>query len=173
MKRANFFFHWKRYDNITFLKKIRLYLHIPLCNLIPLLPVNIYISHIRKFCALVIVLWDWNGFYHILTTKDVDRARGGASAEELTRCQELFDSFWYKAKTFTGMYWFSLTARESFILPLDRDVKWRLPHTCGGASAEELTRCQEGGDSSWHEAKTGRLPFSWSSTQGSPVSQNA
>ena len=167
MKRANFLFHWKRYDNITFLKKIRLYLYIPLCNLIPLLPVNIYISHIRKFCALAIVLWDWNGFYHILTTEDVDRgfdrARGGASAGELTRCQELSDTVLYEAKP----------ATEVFIFSVDRDVKSRLPHTCGGASAEELTRCQEGGDSSWHEAKTGRLPFSWSSTQGSPVSQNA
>ena len=167
MKRANFLFHWKRYDNITFLKKIRLYLYIPLCNLIPLLPVNIYISHIRKFCALAIVLWDWNGFYHILTAEDVDRgfdrARGGASAGELTRCQELSDTVLYEAKP----------ATEIFIFSLDRDVKWRLRHTCGGASAEELTRCQEGGDSSWHEAKTGRLPFSSSSTQGSPVSQNA
>ena len=174
MKTANFLFHWKRYDNITFLKKIRLYLYIPLCNLIPLLPVNIYISHIREFCALAIVLWDWNGFYHILTTKDVDRARGGASAEELTRCQELSDCGWvciFLLDTCGGASAEELTRCQEL-----SDCGWVcifLLDTCGGASAEELTRCQEGGDSSWHEAKTGKLPFSWSSTQGSPVSQNA
>ena len=78
---------------------------------------NIYISHIREFCALAIVLSDWNGFYHILTSEDVDRgldrARGGASAEELTRCQELSDTVLYEAKP----------ATEVFIFSLDRDVK--------------------------------------------------
>ena len=85
----------------------------------------LYFSH-QKILRFSYCVLDWNGFYHILTTKDVDRARGGASAEELTDCSENEHGFRLEPKSDVMMmcwYRYTSAARESCIFPHDRDVK--------------------------------------------------